>query len=213
MTRPPPTAALAGFVSCGTCGLLCRPAEAGKPGECPRCGEPLAFRLPESIERTWAYVVAAAVCYLPANLLPVMTTTTIKATTESTILSGVIHFYTTGSWFLALIVLVASVIIPLGKLGALAYLLVTVMRRSTGRPLERARLFRMLKAIGRWSMLDVFVVMFVVALVRFEPFMSVVPGPGVPFFAAVVILTILAADAFDPRLIWDPAGKTGGTGG
>jgi paraquat-inducible protein A len=209
MTRPPLTAARAGIVSCETCGLLSRPAKGEDPGNCPRCGDSLDFRRRDAVQRTWALVIAAAVCYLPANILPVMTTNTLKSAKPNTILSGIVEFYATGSWFLALIVLIASVIIPLGKLGALAYLLVTVQRRSTARSLERTRLFRLLKVIGRWSMLDVFVVASVVALVQFQPFLSVAPGAGVIFFAAVVILTLFAADSFDPRLIWDPAGEPG----
>jgi len=206
------TAAEAGIVPCDACGLLSRPASPGNAETCPRCGESLEFRKPDSVQRTWALVVAAAVCYLPANVLPVMVTSTLRSVEESTILGGVVHFYESGSWFLALIVLTASVVIPLGKLAALAYLLLAVRRPPGRKSLERARLYRLLSAIGRWSMLDVFVVAFVVALVQFEPFLSVVPGPGVLFFAAVVILTLLAAETFDPRLIWDTAGKSGGKG-
>jgi paraquat-inducible protein A len=120
-------------------------------------------------------------------------------------LSGVAFLYATGSWPLALIVLVASVMIPLGKLVALAYLLITVQRGSVTGNRERTRLYRMVEFIGRWSMLDVFVDAFTVALVQLQPLMSVAPGPGVLFFAAVVVLTMLAAEAFDPRLIWDSA--------
>jgi len=139
-----------------------------------------------------------------------MTTRTLASVEPNTILGGVIHLYGTGSWVLALIVLVASVMIPLGKLAALAYLLVTVQLRSNRRRRERAVLYRMLKAVGRWSMLDVFVATFVVALVQLRPFMSVVPGSGVLFFTAVVLLTIFAAESFDPRLIWDSGGEPGG---
>ncbi len=198
-----PTAARAGVVPCGTCGLLSRPAGAVGPWTCPRCGDRIASRRERPFQDAWAYIVAAAICYLPANTLPVMTTRTIKYEEPSTIIGGVVYFYESGSWFLALIILVASVIIPLGKLASLAYLLATTQRRSTAYNRERARLYRLLKVIGRWSMLDVFVVAFVVALIQFQPFMSVVPGTGVLFFAAVVILTIFAADSFDPRLIWD----------
>ncbi len=198
-----PTGAEAGLLCCRVCGLLSRPAAAGEPGRCPRCGEELAFRRPESIQRTWALLVAALVCYLPANLLPVMTTTTLTSVEDDTIVSGAIALYTSGSWYLALIVLIASVMIPLAKMTALAYLLVTVRRGSIGGSRERVRLYRLVEAIGRWSMLDVFVAAFVVALVRLKPLMSVDPGPGVIFFAAVVILTIFAAESFDTRLIWD----------
>ncbi len=207
MNRPSqagaPTGAEAGLLSCRVCGLLSRPAGAGEPGRCPRCGEDLAFRRPESVQRAWALLVAALICYVPANVLPVMTTTTLTSVEDDTIVSGAIALYTTGSWHLALIVLIASVMIPLAKMTALAYLLVTVQRRSIGSSRERVRLYRLVETIGRWSMLDVFVAAFVVALVRLKPLMSVDPGPGVVFFAAVVILTIFAAESFDTRLIWD----------
>jgi paraquat-inducible protein A len=209
VTRALPTGARAGVLSCAACGLLARPGGPAEAGSCPRCGEPLAFRRRDAIQRTWALVIAAAICYLPANILPVMTTNTLTSAEPSTIIGGVVHLHEDGSWVLASIVLIASVVIPLGKLGALAYLLTTVQRRSDRRRRERARLYRLLKAVGRWSMLDVFVATFVVALIRFQPFLSVTPGPGVLFFAAVVILTIFAADAFDPRLIWDFGGETG----
>lgn len=203
MTGPAATAAALGLVSCEACGLLVRPAAPHGHGHCPRCGEPLESRRPDAVQRTWALVIAAAVCYVPANVLPVMTTTTFRGTEPDTILSGVLLLYRTGSWHLALLVLIASVMIPLAKLGALSYLLVTVQRGSPRNRRDRARLFRMVDVIGRWSMLDVFVVTYTVALIRFQPLMVITPSPGVLFFAAVVILTIFAAESFDPRLIWD----------
>ncbi len=193
----------AGLLSCGVCGLLSRHAGADHPGRCPRCGEELEFRRPEAIQRTWAFLAAALVCYIPANLLPVMTTTTLTSVEDDTIISGAIALYTSGSWHLALIVLIASVMIPLAKMISLAYLLVTVRRGSIGDSRDRLRLYRLVGSIGRWSMLDVFVAAFVVALVRLKPLVFVDPGPGVIFFAAVVILTIFAAESFDTRLIWD----------
>jgi paraquat-inducible protein A len=210
MTRFQLTGARAGVVLCDACGLLSRRAGPSSPRNCRRCGEAIAFRRRDPIQRTWALIVAAAICYLPANLLPVMTTTTLKSVHPDTILGGVVRLYASGSWVLALIVLAASVMIPLFKLVALAYLLVTVQLRSNRRRRERARLYRMLKAIGRWSMLDVFVATIVVALVQLQPFMSVVPKSGVMFFTAVVILTIFAANTFDPRLIWDSGGELRG---
>jgi len=167
------------------------------------CGDVLEFRRHRSIEMTWALVIAAAICYIPANLLPVLNTTTLGASEGDTILGGVAFLYASGSWPLALIVLIASVMIPLGKLVALAWLLISVQRGSIANSHERTRLYRMVEIIGRWSMLDVFVCAFTVALVQLQPLMSVAPGPGVLFFAAVVVLTMLAAEAFDPRLIWD----------
>lgn len=206
------TAAAAGVVSCETCGLLSRPHHPDHPGHCPRCGAEVESRRKHSIQRTWALVIAAAICYLPANLLPVLTTTTFGSAEPDTIMGGVVFLYTSGSWPLALIVLIASVMVPLGKLVALAYLLISVQRGVRGGARERTRLYRMVEFIGRWSMLDVFVDTFTVALIQLQPLMSVEPGPGVLFFAAVVVLTMLAAETFDPRLIWDsqPAGGRGG---
>jgi paraquat-inducible protein A len=205
MTSVVVTAAQGGLFSCEACQLLSRPASATEPGFCRRCGEALELRRHGSIETTWALVIAAAICYIPANALPVLNTTTLGTSEGDTILGGVAFLYTSGSWPLALIVLIASVMIPLGKLVALAYLLITVQRGSVKSGHERTRLYRMVEFIGRWSMLDVFVDTFTVALVQLQPLMSVAPGAGVLFFAAVVVLTMLAAEAFDPRLIWDSA--------
>lgn len=205
MTVATPTAAQFGLLSCEGCQLLARPASATEPGYCRRCGEKLEFRRHRSIELTWALVIAAAICYIPANALPVLNTTTLGTSEGDTILGGVAFLYTSGSWPLALVVLVASVMIPLGKIVALVYLLVSVQRRSIASNHERTRLYRMVEFIGRWSMLDVFVDAFTVALVQLQPLMSVEPGAGVLFFATVVVLTMLAAEAFDPRLIWDSA--------
>jgi paraquat-inducible protein A len=153
-------------------------------------------------------VVAAGICYIPANVLPVMTTTAFGSADSQTILGGVRYLYLSGTWPLALIVLVASVMIPIGKLCILAYLLIGVQRRSPAVPRQRARLYRIVEVIGRWSMLDVFVDTFTVALVQLHPVMSVEPGPGVLFFMAVVVLTMFAAQSFDPRLIWDAGGDS-----
>jgi len=198
------TAAQAGLVSCEACGILSRPAGGTDLGHCPRCGTELAWRRHGSIQRTWALVIAAAICYIPANVLPVLTTTALGSTDSDTIMGGVVFLYTSGSWPLALAVLVASVMIPLGKLMALTYLLITVQRGVPGNDRDRTRLYRLVEVVGRWSMLDVFVDTFTVALVQLQPLMSVAPGPGLFFFAAVVVLTMLAVECFDPRLIWDP---------
>jgi paraquat-inducible protein A len=203
MSAVPLTAAEAGLVSCEFCSLLSRPASVAEPGYCPRCGAELVWRRRHSIQYTWALVIAAAICYIPANMLPVLNTTTLGSTDSDTIMGGVVFLYTSGSWPLALIVLIASVMVPLGKLVALVYLLIMVQRGSLGNNRERTRLYRMVVFIGRWSMLDVFVDTFTVALVQLSPLMSVEPGPGVLFFAAVVVLTMIAAESFDPRLIWD----------
>ena len=203
MTATALSAAEAGLVSCATCHQLSRPADQGQPGYCPRCGTALAWRRHNSIQYTWALVIAATICYIPANVLPVLTTTALGSTESDTIMGGVVFLYQSGSWPLALIVLVASVMIPLGKLVVLAYLLIQVQRGAVRNKHDSTRMYRMVEFIGRWSMLDVFVDAFVVALVQLQPLMSVEPGPGVIFFMAVVILTMLAAQTFDPRLLWE----------
>jgi paraquat-inducible protein A len=201
--KPGLTAAEAGLISCEACGLLVRPAHADEPGYCPRCDAELEFRRHNSIQRTWALIIAAAVCYLPANILPIMISNQLGRVEEDTIISGVILLYNTGSAVLAGIVLIASVVIPLAKLIALSYLLITVQRGSVRKNRDRAKLYRLVEIVGRWSMLDVFVATFIVALIQLQPLMAIMPGMGVMFFGAVVVLTMLAAESFDPRLIWD----------
>lgn len=191
-----------GLQSCEACGLLSQPP-AGEAGRCPRCGERLEFRRRDSLQRTWAYVIAAAVCYVPANLLPVLTTTTAAGSESDTILQGVVLLWSPTGWPLSLIVLVASIMIPSAKILALGYLLLSVQRGAVGNHRQRVRLHRSVRFVGRWSMVDVFVDTFTAALVQLQPLMSVAPAPGLFFFAAVVVLTMLAAESFDPRLIWD----------
>ena len=192
------------LASCSACGLLSRPAGPDQLGECPRCGAVLTARHHFPLQTTWALVIAAAILFVPANAFPVLVTTTFGTTESSTILGGVVFLYKEGSWVLALIVLVASVVVPLGKLFALGYLMITVQRGSLKSNHDRTRLYRLVELIGRWSMLDVFVVAFIVALVQLDPLMSVAPGIGVMYFMVVVVLTMIAAHAFDPRLIWNP---------
>ena len=201
--KPGTTAAEAGLILCEGCGLLVRPAHAHEPGYCPRCDAELEFRRHESIQRTWALIIGAAICYLPANILPIMLSNQLGRIEKDTIISGVILLYNHGSAVLAAIVLIASVIIPLAKLIALSYLLITVQRGSVKKNRDRAKLYRLVEIVGRWSMLDVFVATFIVALIQLQPLMAIMPGTGVLFFGAVVVLTMLGAESFDPRLIWD----------
>lgn len=194
-----------GLVSCDACGLVIRLPARGRhrPGYCPRCHAPLHARKPDALRRCWAYLIAAAILYLPANLLPVLRTTQGFDRTADTILSGVVALWRAGSWDLALIVFTASIVVPLLKIGTLALLLVTTQRGSTRHRLERTRLYRVMEFIGHWSMLDVFAVALLVALVHFGPLAQVEPGSGIIAFGAVVVLTMLATMSFDPRLIWD----------
>src|SRR5712671_4847207 len=199
------TAMQQGLQGCVTCGLLSRPAPGEEQGRCPRCGETLEFRKRASTQRTWAFLIAAAICYVPANVLPVLTTTTAAGATSDTILQGVVLLWSPTGWPLSLIVLFASIMIPSAKILALAYLLISVQRGSVENNEQRVRLYRMVEFIGRWSMVDVFVDTFTAALIQLQPLMSVEPGPGLVFFAAVVVFTMLAVESFDPRLIWDSA--------
>ncbi|MBF6570298.1 MAG: paraquat-inducible protein A [Candidatus Binataceae bacterium] len=200
------TALQQGLHSCETCGLLSRGAGGADEARCPRCDEELEFRKKTSIQRTWAFLIAAAICYIPANLLPVLTTTTAAGSDSDTIMQGVVLLWSPTGWPLSLIVLFASIMIPSAKILALAYLLVTTRRGSVENRRQRIRMYRMVEFIGRWSMVDVFVDTFTAALVQLQPLMWVKPAAGLFFFAAVVVLTMLAVESFDPRLIWDASG-------
>lgn len=196
-----------GVQSCETCELPSRPARGEDEGACPRCGHALSFRKADSLQRTWAFVIGAAICYLPANLLPVLTTTTAAGADSDTIMQGVVLLWSPTGWPLSLIVLIASIMIPSGKIVALVYLLLSIQRGSSEHSEQRVRLYRMVQFIGRWSMVDVFVDTFTASLVQLQPLMSVAPASGLFFFAMVVVLTMLAVESFDPRLIWDPASR------
>ncbi|WP_295455561.1 paraquat-inducible protein A [uncultured Thiodictyon sp.] len=194
------------LLACAVCGLVvARPAarRAGHRLRCPRCTAVLRARKPESLQRTWALVAAAVILYLPANLLPIMTVTSLGSSQSDTIWSGAIYLLTHGMWPLAVIVFVASIVVPLLKILTLTILLISVGVRSAWRPQERSRLYRITETIGRWSMVDVFVVTILVALVRLGNLASVEAESGAIFFCAVVVLTMFAAMSFDPRLIWD----------
>lgn len=170
---------------------------------CPRCGFALHARKPASLQRTSALLVAAVVLYVPANTLPIMATASVVTGREShTILGGIVELWHGGSWDLALIVFVASIAVPILKIAALALLVITAQRRSRWRQAERASLYRLIETVGHWSMLDVFVVVLLVGMVRFGAFASVDPAAGLLAFGAVVVLTMLASASFDPRLIW-----------
>ena len=199
------TALELGLQSCESCGLLSRPAPGAHQGRCPRCDERVHFRKPDAINRTWAYLIAAAICYVPANVLPVLTTTTAEGSDSDTILQGVVLLWSPTGWPLSILVLIASIMIPSAKILALAYLLIGVQRGAATSLPQRVRMYRMVQFIGRWSMVDVFVDTFTAALVQLQPLMSIEPAAGLFFFAAVVVLTMLAVESFDPRLIWDTA--------
>jgi paraquat-inducible protein A len=197
------TALNQGLVSCHSCHLLCRLARPDAIMTCPRCGTRLHRRKPNSIRRTWALVVAAFVFYIPANVLPITTVVSLGQAQSDTIMSGVIYFIKTGMWPIALVIFVASVFVPLLKLIILTFLLISVQRNSSWRPKDRTRLYRITEVVGRWSMVDIFVVTILVALVNLGGLASIQAQAGAVYFCAVVIITLFAAMSFDPRLIWD----------
>ncbi len=201
------TAKQLGMGLCHDCHMLVdvTSVPAGQSAICPRCGAVVHLRKPNSLKRTWALLIAACIFYLPANLLPITVTTSFGKTQSDTIISGVIYFLKNGSIAVGLIILIASILIPLLKIMILSYLLLTVHRRSKWRPRDRTRLYRMTEAVGRWSMVDIYVVTIMVALVKLGALANVDAGPAAIYFATVVVLTMLAAESFDSRLIWDAA--------
>ena len=202
----PPRARELGVVGCHGCGLVCQDTlDRTGPAACPRCGTALHRRRPDSLARSAALLLAGMILYVPANVLPVMYTATLGHRGESTIMRGVIDFWLSGSWGIALVIFIASVAVPCTKFLVLGLLIVTARRHSGWARRERARLYRLVELIGYWSMLDVLVVAVVAALVQFQPLSEVEPRVGIAFFGAVVILTMLSAMSFDPRLIWDHA--------
>jgi len=198
------TAMSRGLLSCHACGLVSRPANAHGNWSCPRCGAHLHFRKPGSIGRTWALLIAGYIIYLPANLLPVMETSSLFDFQSDTIMSGVVFLWTDGSWILATIVFIASIVVPLAKLITLSVLLILTQRRSALVPLQRSRLYRLVDFIGRWSMLDIFVAGILAALMQIQSLALIKIGPGAIAFGVLVMLTMLASMSFDPRLVWDP---------
>jgi len=199
----PHSAAALGLYACHTCALVSRPRAPDAVERCPRCGSVLHQRKPDSIGRTWALLITAFILLIPANTLPIMETGSLFGSQRDTIMSGVLYLWSSGSWALALLVFFASVVVPLAKLVALAYLLHSVQRQSPRKPQRRTRLYHWLKFIGRWSMLDIYVVTLLVALVQLQSLATIQAAPGAIAFGAVVVITMIASMTFDPRMIWD----------
>lgn len=201
------SAASMGLCSCSVCGLVSRPDPAARVNRCPRCETRLHFRRPDSIARCWALVIAGYILYIPANLLTMMETGTLISYRKDTIMSGVIHLWHTGFQGIATIVFLASVVVPLFKLLALTALLLSVRRGSRIWAMQRIQIYRVVELIGRWSMLDIFVLTLLAALVQLQSLAIVKAGSASIAFGAVVVITMFAAMEFDPRLMWDPIRK------
>lgn len=196
------SAATHGLLGCECCGLVLQARGLTRVAHCPRCDCALHAVKPQSLQRTVAWLLTAVILYVPANVLPVMSTATVLGRESHTLVGGIHELWTSGSWELALIVFVASIAVPLLKIAALALLTWTAHRRSRWRQRDRAGLYRLVETVGHWSMLDVFVVVLLVAMVRFGILASVAPEEGLLAFGGVVVATMLASSAFDPRLIW-----------
>ncbi|MCB9899647.1 MAG: paraquat-inducible protein A [Planctomycetes bacterium] len=175
----------------------------GREARCPRCDAPLHARIPSSVARTWSLLLGAYVCYVPANVLAVSHTISFGDASSPTILSGVRGFLRDGDILVAALIFFASIVVPLLKLVVLTWMLLSLHLRSRWRPRDRTATFRLVRAIGRWSMLDLFVLAVVVGLLRLQNIVTFDPGPAAAWFGAVVVLTMLAAESFDPRLLWD----------
>ena len=201
LRAPPAISATSGFVACGECGLV---QDAG--ARCIRCGDGLHRRKPESLSRATALVLTGLVLYIPANLYPVMTVVSFGRRGSATIMGGVLELLSGSDWPLALIVFIASVAVPLLKLVGLAWLLISTRIGLASRLKNRTRLYRLIELVSRWSTVDIFVAALLTALVTLGNVATIEPGLGALAFGAVVFVTMLATDCFDPRLMWDVAG-------
>ncbi|MGB6308341.1 MAG: paraquat-inducible protein A [Steroidobacteraceae bacterium] len=198
----PATGRSLGLLVCLACRATVRGTKAAHL-RCPRCRARLHERKPHSLALTTLLVIAAAALYVPANVLPVMTTRTFFDDEPDTIMSGVLVLLHSGSWPIAVLVFIASIVVPLLKILALAILIYSAWRPSPRRSRQRSELFRMVEFIGRWSMLDVYAISLLATLVQIQSFASIIVGWGAWAFGAVVVLTLLAARTFDERLLWD----------
>ena len=189
------------ILNCHTCGFLS--LHIGELQTCHRCTSPLHHRKHNSIEATWALLASALILLVPANVYPVMTVIRFGQGEPSTILSGVLHLIESGMWGLAMIVFVASIVVPIMKLTILFFLLISVHKKSIWRPRDRTLLYRVTEMVGAWSMVDIFLIGLLSSLVRLDSLSTIRPGIGAIFFAGVVVITMFAAHSFDPRLIWD----------
>jgi paraquat-inducible protein A len=199
MNALPPKAADRGLAACHTCGRV-SPASLGR---CPRCNTRLHLRKSASIEGTIALMAAATALYIPSHLLPVMNAVEIGVVTESTIVEGMITFWETGAYPIAMVIFVASILIPFLKIAALSWLCAAATGKVHPSPKALGRLYLLTELLGRWSMIDIFVVGILVSVLQLGNYMAIKPGPGALAFAGVVVLTMLAAMRFEPRMLWD----------
>ncbi len=201
--RPPQTLADAGLRLCHACRKVSSPEESADG--CPRCHAKVHERIPKSLQETWALWLTALFFLIPANTLPIMRVSAFGMAEASTIMDGIVLFLREGMYFIAFVIFFASVLVPAFKLAGLAILLLSVHLGSPRRRRRKTRMFRLIRRIGRWSMLDVFVIAILVALVDIGGVVAVEAGAAATFFVGVVVFTMLAANRFDNRLLWDSA--------
>lgn len=199
MSGPLARAAPLGLAGCHTCGKV-TPVE---QGTCPRCGSRLHLRKPNSVQRTMAFMAAAAVLYIPANILPIMTVVELGDVTTNTITGGMITFWRSGAYPIAIVIFTASILIPLLKIVSLTWLCLAASGKLNPSPGMLGKIYWFTELLGRWSMVDIFVVGILVAVGQIGNYMTITAGPGALAFAGVVVLTMFAAMSFDPRLLWD----------
>jgi len=199
MSYPKDTAAAQGLALCHVCTHL----DHVERHHCSRCGAELHLRHPDSLQRTVALLITAVILYIPANVLPIMNTVQLGGGEPSTILGGVVLLIQLDSYPVAAVIFIASVMVPLAKLFAMFYLVWNAHQRNPDNPMQCTKIYRMTELVGKWSMVDVFVVAILVALIQLGGLLSILPGPAALAFAGVVVSTMLAAHGFDTRLIWD----------
>lgn len=199
------TALAQGLLRCHDCGLVA-PATAALIQHCSRCDAELHARTPNSMQRTAALLCSSFLLYIPANIFPIMHVTRFGASEEHTIIGGIIAFINSGMLPIALLVFVASILVPLLKMVGLAMLLWAVRRRWRRNLRFLTKIYRGIAFVGRWSMLDIFMISILVALVDLGGIGQIIAGPAATAFAAVVVLTMFAVNCFDPRLLWDRKG-------
>ena len=186
---------------------ICTSVGSAEKTHCGRCGATLHAGWHESIQKTWAWLITAAMLYFPANFLPITYTRLFGRETESTILGGVVLLWEHGDKPIAVIIFIASVLVPLGKMIVLAWMCLSVQTGSDFALTQKTKLYRVTEFVGRWSMIDVFVVAILVALIQLGNIMTIRPGVAAVAFAGMVITTMLASRSFDPRLLWVPSNK------
>ena len=197
------TARDAGLALCHDCRKLIPMPQGTRHNSCPRCGASLHFRKPESLNRTWALVITALILTFPANILPIMNVNFLGGSEASTIMDGIIYFFQEGSYGIGLVILTASILVPCFKIVGLILILLSIHFRWKSWLHHKALLFRIIEFIGRWSMLDIFVISLLQVLVNFTNISSISADSAAPYFAGVVLSTMFAAITFDPRLLWD----------